>query len=117
MAIYVKNKDLRNELIFCRDSSLTHTPELLRMFTLMSQKLSLKFTYKHADDRKDCIQGGIIDAWQYWKSYDPSISENAFSYITQILKNGASKQFRSLYPRSQKGAIHVSLSQGKIHSL
>jgi len=114
---YVKNKTLYLEIIKCRDASLTASPELIQMFTKISEKYSRNFQYKYESDRDDCIEGGVIDAWQYWTRFDPSISTNAFAYITQVIKNGQMKQFRKLVPPETRGCTHVSLSHGKIYSL
>lgn len=122
MPAYVRNADLYKELIKCKDASITHTEDLLVMFSKMSDKLSYKFRFYREADRKDCIQGGIIDAWSYWGSFDPSVSVNAFAYVTQIIKNGQSKAFRKIYPQYFKEGLdykvlqHVSLS-GNIWSL
>ena len=115
MAIYVRNKDLLNEMKFCKDSSLAYPDTLIEMFTLISTKLSQSYSYKVESDRQDCIQGGIMDAFQYWNRFNPQRSTNAFSYVTQIIKNGQFKVFRKLYPYSGKGFMNVSINN--IHTL
>lgn len=95
MAQYVKNADLRNELINSKEQDKL-TSEAINMFILMAQKFSLKFTYEYDEDRKDCIQFAIMDCYKYWRGYDPNVSQNAFAYISQIIKNGFAKGWRKL---------------------
>lgn len=107
MANYITNKELYNELIFCRDASITHTDKLINMFTIISTKYANGLNFKRNTDRNDVIQGGIIDAFTYWHNWDPSKSSNAFAYITQIIKNGQLKTLKKLYPSK---VIFVSLT-------
>ena len=113
--IHVKNKDLREELIKSKEKNeLTKTA--LDMIILMAQKFSLKFKYIYEDDRKDCIALAIMDCYKYWRNYNPEKSPNAFSYITQIIKNGFAKSWRQYYlhfPKSKK----ISISSGLIYSI
>ena len=114
--VYLSNNDLYNEIIRSRDASVC-TPELLNMFILISEKLSSKFNYKCSDDKQDCIWGGVEDAWKYFWAFDPSVSKNAFSYITQIIKNGQSKQNRILYDLYFKDFGYSQVSINCIYSL
>jgi hypothetical protein len=113
---YLKNKDLYVEIIRSKDAS-TCTPELMDMFILISTKLSTKFDYKASIDREDCIWGGVEDAWKYFWSFDASKSTNAFAYITQIIKNGQSKQNRTLYDPYFKDIGYSQVSLTNIYSL
>jgi hypothetical protein len=112
---HVKNKDLREALIVSKAKNEL-TPEALDMFILMAEKFSTKFKYIYSEDKEDCISFAIMDCYQYWRGYDPAKSQNAFAYITQIIKNGFAKGWRKLYgnmPKSKK----ISVSQNKIYSL
>lgn len=115
MPNYIKNADLKQELVKSKEQEkLTH--EAIIMFMEMAKKLSLKFNYVYEEDRADCIQFAVMDCYNYWGGYDPSISSNAFAYITQIIKNGFAKGWRKLYgnmPLSKK----ISLSNNDIYSL
>ncbi len=115
MATYVKNKDLREELVKSKAQDKL-TSVALDMFILMAEKFSTKFKYIYPEDREDCISFAIMDCYMYWKGYNPEKSANAFAYITQIIKNGFAKGWRKLYgnmPKSKK----ISVSQNKIYSL
>jgi len=97
MPNYVKNKDLYNELIHCIDNS-TYTTEFHNMVTMMAERLSLKLYYSQEEDRKDCIQNGIIKVYLYHHNFKRE-NKNAFAYITQILKNGMAVQFNKIYKK------------------
>jgi DNA-directed RNA polymerase specialized sigma subunit len=115
MAAYVKNKDLREELVKSKAQDEL-TKVALAMIMLMAEKFSTKFKYIYSEDREDCIQFAIMDCYMYWRGYNPEKSANAFAYITQIIKNGFAKGWRKLYgnmPKSKK----ISVSQNNIYSL
>jgi len=114
MATYVKNKDLYNELKRCKDASLSWSPLLHEYSTLMIDKFSNKFSYKNPMDRDDCKQQAIIDIYMYWHNWDPKYP-NAFSYISQIIKNAFAKGWRDVN-RGKKGT-HISYSSGNIHTI
>jgi len=113
MAAYVKNKDLLNELALCREQDEASTI-LVNMFYKISTHYAHKYIYKQSEDKSDIIQGGVVDAYRYWRSFNPKKSTNAFAYITQVIKNGQLKAFRQLHPNAR--IAHISLSSNKIYS-
>jgi len=57
-----------------------------------------------------------MDCYQYWRGYSPELSQNAFAYFTQIIKNGFAKGWRKLYGKMPKSA-KISISQHDIYNL
>jgi len=115
MGIHVKNADLRNEIIKCKENDEL-SREAIEMFMLMAEKFSKKLNYIYVEDREDCIAFAILDCFQYWRGYNPKKSQNAFAYFTQIIKNGFAKGWRKLYgnmPKSKK----ISVSSNKIYNI
>ena len=115
MKIYVKNRDLREELIKSKAQDKL-SKECLDMFILMANMFSSKFKYVYIEDKEDCISFAIMDCFQYWRGYNPEKSANAFAYITQIIKNGFAKGWRKLYgnmPKKNK----ISISQNRVYSI
>ena len=115
MAIYLKNKDLRDELILCKEKDELSL-KALNMMLLMVANMSTKFSYRFHEDREDCKQFAIIDCFMYWRNYDAEKNANAFSYFTQIIKNGFAKGWQKLNgkcPISKK----VSISNNNIYNL
>ena len=112
---HVKNADLRNEIIKCKEKDEL-SREALDMFMLMAKKFSTKLNYIYPEDREDCISFAVMDCFMYWRGYDPAKSQNAFAYYTQIIKNGFAKGWRKLYgnmPKSKK----ISVSSNKIYNI
>lgn len=115
MAHHVKNRDLREEIIRCKEADeLTDTA--INMFMLMARKFSTKLTYVYEEDREDCISQAVMDCYLYWRSYNPEKSPNAFAYYTQIIKNGFAKGWRKLYGNFPK-SVKVSISQHQIYNI
>jgi len=115
MAAYVKNKDLYNEMVRCKDCSLNYSNELHGMFRLMVDKFSWAFSYKYQEDREDCKSQAIEDLYLYWHNFDPSKGTNAFAYVTQIIKNGYAKGYRKIYPGFMPSSSKIGL--GNIYNL
>jgi len=115
MAHHVKNRDLKEEIIVCKEKDQLSS-KALEMLMLMAEKFANKLTYIYPEDKEDCIQFAVMDCYQYWRGYDPEKSQNAFAYYTQIIKNGFAKGWRKLHghmPYSSK----VSISQHQIYNL
>ena len=115
MPIHVRNKDLREEIIRCKEQDKL-TPVALEMLMLMADKFGNKLTYIYKEDREDCMSTAVMDCFMYWRGYNPEKSQNAFAYYTQIIKNGYAKGWRKLYgnmPKSSK----ISISQHTIYNL
>lgn len=108
--IYVKNVDLRKEIIKSKEQN-SLTPEAIKMLILMSNRFSLKLNYVYKEDREDCIAFAILDCYLYWRGYDPEKSSNAFAYFSQIIKNGFAKGWRTIHtiPKSQQVPLSSSL--------
>lgn len=106
---YVKNSVLRDELIKCKEQDKL-TNEAVEMFTQIATKLSASIKYNDPEDRKDCISYAVLDCVRYWRNYDPSITENAFAYITSVCRNGFAKGWRALGKIKCPDSLVISLS-------
>lgn len=115
MPVHVKNSELREEIIACKETD-DLSPRALEMLMLMAEKFANKMSYIYPEDREDCISFAVMDCYLYWRGYDPEKSENAFAYYTSIIKNGFAKGWRKLYGRMPKSS-KVSISQHSIYNL
>ena|SRR5271157_934777 len=110
----IKNAELRKEIIKSKEQDeLTKTA--LEMLILMSKRFADTMSYLYPEDKQDCIQGSIMDCWQYWRAYNPEYP-NAFAYYTQVIKSGSAKVWKKIYghfPKSSK----ISLSNTKLYNL
>jgi DNA-directed RNA polymerase specialized sigma subunit len=111
MAQYVKNKDLLTEIIKSKEKGEL-TPKAVEMLMKMSREISKVFKYKHEEDREDCIAYSLEDVMKYWRNFDPAKSSNAFAYYTQMIKNGAAKGWRELYPIKASKKVPISTDNG-----
>jgi len=115
MPMHVKNVDLRNEIIRCKEKDEL-SKEALDMFILMAKKFAGKLNYIYVEDKEDCIAFAIMDCYMYWRGYDPLKSQNAFAYYTQMIKNGFAKGWRKLYGNMPK-SCKISVSRGNIYNI
>ena len=116
MAVHhVKNATLREEIIKCKSENKI-SDDAIKMFQLMANKYSRRYSYQYEQDREDCVSFAVIDCYMYWRGYDPSVSQNAFAYFSQVIHNGFSKSWRKLYgnfPKKNK----ISISNNSIYSI
>ena len=110
MSIYVKPKELYEEIcISLKQEKLTKKAE--EMLILIAYRANTRLTYEDPMDREDCIAFALLDLFKYWKSFKPEKTKNAFSYFTQIAKNGYAKGWNKLHPGKYKGTLSLEGSQ------
>lgn len=98
---YVNNKEFSEEIIKCKiDGKLSDFA--VSCFIALANRAVNKMYYEDPRDREDCIQSALLDCLKYWKGFDPEISDtpNAFSYFTQICKNGYAKQWKAIHKKT-----------------
>lgn len=100
---YVSNPFLLKEIIKSREQDEL-TPDALKMLMLMVDKISNCRVYRDEEEREDCKQQARLDVLLYWRSFDPSKSENPnpFSYFTSLITNGIAKGWNQLHPEDKK---------------
>jgi hypothetical protein len=92
---YIDNKLLTIELIVSLAAGkLTKRAE--NMFILMNKNLSKKFMYRNEDDRQDCLSEGLYQVFKNWHNFNPDKSDNAFAYISEIIKRGQAQGFNHI---------------------
>ena len=108
---YVKNKDLYDEIMFCKEhNNGLATDKLANMFINIATKLSNMLKYVNPDDKEDCIAYAVMDCINYFNRFDPTVTKNAFAYITSICTNGFAKGWTALGKKRFPDSIMVSLS-------
>lgn len=107
MAKYVSNKELLKEIIESKEQEAL-TPRAIELLSKMIEEISKVFKYRAEEDRIDCQAFAMEDVIKYWNRFNPEKSTNAFSYFTQLIKNGSAKGWRRLYPI--KSSMMISLS-------
>jgi hypothetical protein len=98
---YVSNDELREEIIRCKIAGEL-SKKALELLQKMVVGVHKRLHYKYPMDQEDCMQGSMEDLIRYWKGYNDQISENAFGYYTQLIKNGSAKAWKRLHPPELK---------------
>lgn len=96
--IYLKNKDLLQEIVESKKNNKL-TPKAQEMFVLLANKTIQKMRYYNPEDKKDCMQTGLMDMFANWHNFDVNKSTNAFAYFTEIFKRGLAREYNTLYKR------------------
>lgn len=99
MSKYIDQKRLFQEIIISKENGEL-TPVALEMLMAIPTELSRTLKFKNEEDRIDCIAFAIEDIIKYWKGFNPSLSVNAFSYYTQMAKNGMAKGWKKLHGKT-----------------
>ena len=110
--IYVKNKDLLAEFKSSKEKGSLN-PEIVGMFYLIIDGISKKMSYKDPADKEDCMAFAMEDLCKYWDRFNPEKSDNAFSYFTQIAKNGFAKGWKKIHPPKNPKTIPFSYITGE----
>jgi len=106
MADYIDRKELYNEILLSKEQNkLTKRSE--ELFILLAKETIKKMTYKNPDDRKDCLQEGLLVLFTRWHNFNPDISTNAFAYYTEIFKRALTQGFHKIHNKNMK---NVSIS-------
>lgn len=108
--IYLSNELLLREIAKSKELGVT-TPELLKAFQILIERVGRKFSYYHETDREDCQQEALIDLYLYHANFDVNKSSNAFAYCTQICKMAYAKGFHKLYPNIRLGVKITSIDK------
>ena len=107
MAAYVKAKELYEEIcISLEQKKLTKKAE--GMLILIAQRANTRLRYENPMDREDCIAFAMLDLFKYWDRFKPEKTTNAFSFFTQVAKNGYAKGWNKLHPGKYNGTISLS---------
>jgi hypothetical protein len=107
MAVYVKPKELYEEIcISLQQQTLTKRAE--EMLIMIAYRANTRLSYENPMDREDCISFAILDLFKYWNRFNPEKTKNAFSFYTQVAKNGYAKGWNKIHPGKYKGTLSLS---------
>jgi hypothetical protein len=100
-AHYINNKEFTQDIIECKQKGEL-SDYSINCFISLANRAVDRLYFRDYRDREDCIQSAIIDCLKYWKSFDEtkSINPNAFSYFTQICKNGYAKEWKKIHKKT-----------------
>jgi hypothetical protein len=111
--IYLSNKALYIELVVSKNMGKL-TPQAGKMIHLIAKNMINKMTYYNYMDKEDCLQSGILRALRFWRNFDEDRYENAFAFISEILKRAFAAEFNRLNQKNRLTGEYMrpmSLSQ------
>lgn len=104
---YVSPKELYDEMLISKANDEL-TPRAVSFLIKIANEQVRKLQFKYEDDKKDVIAFAIMDFLSYWRGFDPNVSQNAFSYFTQMIKNGYAKGYKKLHPIPDSSMVSIS---------
>lgn len=92
---YINPEEMRKEWDACmkRDEC---SKKLLGMFELIARHFSRNFMYINNTDKEACINFALTEAWQKWKRFDPTITDNIFALFTTMISNDMRQHFKHI---------------------
>ena len=98
---YLSNKELYKEVVWCKATGKM-SPELLKMLLLICKKIQPLIRYNKLVDYEDGHQEAIERCISYWWMFDDEVSDNAFAYFTELIKNAYIQYENTLNHRHYK---------------
>lgn len=111
MAHYIDKKELYHEICISKEQDEL-TPKAQAMLIKLANRIITKMSYDSYDDKKDCLQEGLLALFARWRSFKPEKSENAFAYYTEVFKRGSAKGYNEITDKKLKKKVSMNASEG-----
>jgi len=92
----VNNEDFVKEIMISKGRNEL-TSKAVDYFIKIANHAIRKLHHKDPRDREDCIQFALLDLLLYWRNFDPTVSNNAFAFYTQMTYNGYAKGYKKIH--------------------
>lgn len=92
----VNNEDFVKEIMISKGRNEL-TTKAVDYFIKIANHAIRKLHHKDPRDREDCIQFALLDLLLYWRNFDPTVSNNAFAFYTQMTYNGYAKGYKKIH--------------------
>jgi DNA-directed RNA polymerase specialized sigma subunit len=92
----VNNEDFVKEIMISKGRNEL-TAKAVDYFIKIANHAIRKLHHKDPRDREDCIQFALLDLLLYWRNFDPTVSNNAFAFYTQMTYNGYAKGYKKIH--------------------
>lgn len=86
-ATYLKNRDLLEEVIKCKEADKGMSDTLARMLTLLTAKYGRSGQFSGYTFNEDMQAYALMMLCKTWAGFKPERSNNAFAYYTQCIKS------------------------------
>lgn len=107
MAHYVDNEKFLEEIIKSKKQDKL-TPLALEYIMLIMKGVTSRLYYRDPMDKEDVMGIAMETVLKYWRGFKPEKGHNAFSYYTQMVKNGLSKGWKDLHPIRKVNKISIN---------
>lgn len=104
--MYLTNKTLIPMMKASKEADQP-TPELVKAFQLIADKVINKYNYNDYEDKKDCVATAVYDQLLYWRNFDFEKSDQVFQYLTSIVFNGIKKGWKQQHPKEMNKALRI----------
>lgn len=92
---YINPNEMRREWDACMKKDEC-SRKLLSMFELIARHFSRNFMYLNNTDKEACINFAVTEAWQKWRRFDPTVTENIFALFTTMISNDMRQHFKQI---------------------
>jgi hypothetical protein len=93
----IDNRDLCAEIIVSKEMGKLTRPAKKMLIKLGERAIEKMSYYSNHEDKKDCIQTGLMIMFSNWHNFNPEKSTNAFAYFTEVFKRGITQGLHELY--------------------
>jgi hypothetical protein len=109
---YIDKDEFYYEIVLSKGKGLL-TKKAERMMILIANNMiiKLKNRYKTEDDKKDCLQTGLLFMFSNWNSFNEKKFKEAMPYFSEIFKRGTAEGYNKLLNKksNQEGISTISL--------
>jgi hypothetical protein len=109
---YLDEDDFYYQIVLSKGKGfLTKKAEIMIKLIGDNTIVKLKHRYKTEDDKKDCLQSGLLFMYLNWNSFNDKKFKVAMPYFTEIFKRGAADGYNKLLNKksNQEGIPTISL--------
>ncbi len=98
---YIDKKEFYKEIIQSKiNNRLTKKAE--QLLILLANNTIRKMHYLNTNDKKDCLQEGLLILFKNWRCFDETNFDDAFAYYTEIFKRAMARGKNILYNKKMK---------------
>lgn len=101
---YINNKELCAEICACKVSGQLSN-KLIHMFELLIKHVQRRLYYRDKDLQADVAAEAMLILASKWQMFDPTVTQNAFSWATSVILNGMARGWNI----QSKPGIHIPI--------
>jgi hypothetical protein len=95
---YIDKKEIYKQIVISKAYGFL-TRDAEEMLKKIADRAIRKMVYSNPDDRKDCIQTGLLNLFDNWSKFNEEKYTDAFSYYTEIFKRGIAAGYNELHKK------------------